>query len=43
LSTVRHLRTQTHEKIVASAARLNQVRQVSIGIANMRSAMPRAG
>jgi len=28
-----------HEEIVASAARLDQVRQVSIGIANMRSAM----
>ena len=39
LSTVRHLRTQMHEEIVASAARLDQVRQVTIGIANMRSAM----
>ena len=39
LSTIRHLRTQMQEDIVASAARLDQARQVTIGIANMRSAM----
>jgi len=39
LSTIRHLRTQMHEEIVGSAARLDQARQISIGIANMRSAM----
>ena len=39
LSTIRHLRTQMQEEIVASAGRLDQARQVTIGVANMRSAM----
>jgi methyl-accepting chemotaxis protein len=37
--TVRNLRTQMHEEIVGSAARLDQARQVTLGISNMRMAM----
>jgi len=37
--TIRHLRAQMHEEIVGSAARLDQARQVTLGIANMRMAM----
>ena len=39
LSTIRRLRTQMREEIVGSAARLDQSRQITIGIANMRMAM----
>lgn len=37
--TIRNLRTQMHEEIVGSAARLDQARQVTLGITNMRMAM----
>ncbi len=37
--TIRNLQTEMHEEIVGSAARLDQARQITIGIANMRSAM----
>ena len=39
LSTISHLRRQVREEIVGSAARLDQSRQITTGIANMRSAM----
>ena len=39
LSTIRGLRTKMHQEIVGSAERLDQARQITIGIANMRSAM----
>ena len=39
LSTVRRLRTQMREEIVGSSSRLDQARQISLGIANMRTAM----
>ena len=39
LSTIRHLSDQMHEEIVGSSSRLDQSRQITIGIANMRSAM----
>jgi len=39
LTTVRHLRNQMREEIVGSSSRLDQARQITIGMANMRSAM----
>lgn len=39
LSTVRHLRTEVREEIVGSSTRLDQSRQITIDLANMRSAM----
>src|SRR5579864_7353372 len=39
LSTIRQLRSQMHADIVGSAARLDQARQIGLGVANMRSAM----
>lgn len=39
VTTIRHLRSQMHEEIVGSAARLDQARQVTLGITNMRMAM----
>ena len=39
LSTISHLRRQVREEIIGSAARLDQSRQITTGIANMRSAM----
>ncbi len=37
--TIRNLRTEMHEEIVGSAARLDQARQVALGITSMRMAM----
>ncbi|HLK17971.1 MAG TPA: methyl-accepting chemotaxis protein [Bryobacteraceae bacterium] len=39
LLTLRHISSQTQEEIVGSAARLDLSRQMTTGIANMRSAM----
>jgi methyl-accepting chemotaxis protein/methyl-accepting chemotaxis protein-1 (serine sensor receptor) len=39
LTSLRQVESQTQEKIVGSAARLDQSRQISTGIANMRGAM----
>jgi len=39
LATIRHIRSQMTEEIVGGAARLDQARQITIGLANMRIAM----
>jgi len=39
LATIRGIRTKMNQEIVGGAARLDQARQITIGLANMRSAM----